>query len=67
MRLVGRVLSFEQIGKYDGNVYEAQYMAAVQSPLNKSKVPDFLQAVRHTVWRLSGKRRPFTAARCRKN
>ena len=29
------------IGRYDGNVYEAQYMAAVKSPLNSSRC--FLQ------------------------
>lgn len=29
------------IGRYDGNVYEAQYLAAVKSPLNKDSVPAY--------------------------
>lgn len=29
------------IGRYDGNVYEAQYLAAVDSPLNDKSVPDY--------------------------
>jgi len=34
------------IGRADGNVYEAQYSAAVQSPLNKQEVPAWLEAMR---------------------
>jgi len=34
------------IGRSDGNVYEAQYAAAVRSPLNRNEVPEWLEAMR---------------------
>ena len=34
------------IGRKDGNVYEAQYAAAVKSPLNKKAVPEFLSKIK---------------------
>ena len=39
-----RVLN-STIGRYDGNVYEAQYQAAAESPLNRSELPRFLAKV----------------------
>ena len=39
-----RVLN-STIGGYDGNVYEAQYKAAAESPLNQTKMPRFIAKV----------------------
>ena len=34
------------IGNYDGDVYEQQYLAAVNSPLNEKRVPTYFEAVK---------------------
>ena len=39
-----RVLN-STIGRYDGNVYEAQYAAAAASPLNQTEIPQFMHKV----------------------
>ena len=39
-----RVLN-STIGRYDGNVYEAQYAAAAASPLNQTEIPQFMAKV----------------------
>jgi acyl-CoA oxidase len=34
------------IGGYDGNIYEAQYKAAVSSPLNQKRIPGFFEKIK---------------------
>jgi len=41
-----RVLN-STIGRYDGNVYEAQYSASVHSPLNKKTIPVWFERIKH--------------------